>query len=196
MSAIAYRYAEGNLLEERNTYFYTPFQGKAFLAAWRNQREGVRSSLPPPEKPQTTVSGDDFIDGDRIDSKKLLIRLYAQFEKDDYSNRPEDYTLLNQLVQRFEVSKRIHEVYDTDLHAVDKDSYHNLELYLLFGEVMEAAYNKTNQISYLNALLKCVDILSAYFDKIDKNLRGRMAQLVVTEQNHITSLAQLRGVDI
>jgi methionyl-tRNA formyltransferase len=36
-----YPYASGDLLEKRNTYFYTPYAGADFLLAWRLQREAA-----------------------------------------------------------------------------------------------------------------------------------------------------------
>ena len=43
----SYPYAVGDRLEDRNTYFYTPFCGREFLTAWRRHREDARRSLVP-----------------------------------------------------------------------------------------------------------------------------------------------------
>ncbi len=40
-----YPYASGHLLEERNTYFYSSYHGKALLEAWQaRRREGSGTS--------------------------------------------------------------------------------------------------------------------------------------------------------
>ncbi len=45
MSREDYIYSQGNRLEDRNTYFYTQFQGEKFLHAWRAAREHAAHDL-------------------------------------------------------------------------------------------------------------------------------------------------------
>ena len=41
MESVEYEYSSGDLLEDRNTYFYTEFRGKAFFSAWQNDRDAA-----------------------------------------------------------------------------------------------------------------------------------------------------------
>ncbi len=43
--ACDYPYARGDLLHERNTYYYTPYHGRQFLDAWRAARNDVLANL-------------------------------------------------------------------------------------------------------------------------------------------------------
>ena len=44
MESVIYEYSSGDLLEDRNTYFYTLFRGKSFLSAWQEKRDALSAT--------------------------------------------------------------------------------------------------------------------------------------------------------
>ncbi|ANN69079.1 hypothetical protein [Bordetella bronchialis] len=182
---IRYQYASGDLLEERNTYFYSGFQGEAFLDAWRSQRDaflalaqrqGGGSRTPAAITPTETL----------LD--KLERALVAG--ETDGARLAE----LDRLVQRFEVTKRVHAEYNENWRPVDTDDYRALGPYVRLGEVLELAYGKVRRLQYLNALLKCLDTLTALHEKLDDAQMERVRILVRAERVHAHNLAAgLRG---
>ena len=67
---------------------------------------------------------------------------------------------LDRLVQRFEVTKKLYEEY---LPGFRKGRGHNnlIKLYWLFALVLSIYYVETNQIKYLNTLIKVCDLITS-----------------------------------
>lgn len=178
-----YPYADGDLLEQRNTYFYSRYEGRAFLAAWCRQRAGV-AALP-------AAGSSESAAGSRP-TDRLLDDL-----KGALSTRSTDTgarQILDRLVQRFEVSKRLHGEYSADWRPVDPADYHKLERYLCFGEVLELAWTAWAALPYLNALLKCLDTLTALAGRLDVGQRLRLESLIGREKMHVAALAKRLGI--
>ncbi|WP_300442316.1 hypothetical protein [Zoogloea sp.] len=179
-----YPYAVGDLLEQRNTYFYSRYEGRAFLAAWCRQRAGV-AALPgggaPDEAAARSRPTDRLLDDLRVEISARLA---------DAGGRQ----TLDRLVQRFEVSKRLHGEYSADWRPVDPADYHTLERYLCFGEVLELAWTTWAALPYLNALLKCLDTLTALAGRLDVGQRVRLESLIGREEMHVAALAKRVGL--
>jgi methionyl-tRNA formyltransferase len=178
-----YPYADGDLLEQRNTYFYSRYEGRAFLAAWCRQRAGV-AALPAEDAPEAATGSrptDRLLDDLRVDISARLI---------DTGGRQ----TLDRLVQRFEVSKRLHGEYGADWRPVDPADYHTLERYLCFGEVLELAWTTWAALPYLNALLKCLDTLTALAGRLNVGQRVRLESLIGREEMHVAALAKRVGL--
>jgi len=101
--------------------------------------------------------------------------------KDEFRQYPNPDVLqniLDQIVKRFEVSKRIHVIYTANFHPLEKENFHDLSLYVFAAEIFEKAYSCSKKLTYLNALLKCLDTLCAVSDQLlsDKNSPQQMQQ--------------------
>lgn len=178
-----YPYADGDLLEQRNTYFYSRYEGPAFLAAWCRQRAGV-AALPAADAPEAAT-------GSRPTDRLLdALRGALSARPADAGERP----TLDRLVQRFEVSKRLHGEYSADWRPVDPADYHTLERYLCFGEVLDLAWTVWAALPYLNALLKCLDTLTALAGRLDAGQRLRLESLIGREEMHVAALAKRLGL--
>jgi len=182
---VQYLYASGDLLDRPNTYFYSEYGGRAFLEAWRRQRsEEARGE----SETETTASGSEEDSAQAMGQTDLLLesvyrRLRSQGDAEEISS------VLDRLVQRFEVTKRLHGEYGPNWRPVDPRDYRRMERYVRFAEVLHLAYQSTGGLPYLNALLKVIDTLTASRPALNAQQLTRLRALIVHEQNHVNRLA-------
>lgn len=181
---ISYEYTSGNLLESPNNYFYTRFHGKAFIDTWIKQRDEALKTVPKSDTYHTVIgpSATDIL------LENLFNRLSIK------SMLADDIEILNRLVQRFEVSKRLHSQYNQAWKPTNVDDFYHLDRYVRFAEVLNLAYVMTNSLVYLNAFLKCMDTLTAVRMQLDKLQIARLNILIKKERAHIQQLALKMGV--
>jgi hypothetical protein len=180
-----YPYDEGDRLEQRNTYFFSAFHGHDFLAEWTTRRdraiaEGKAVSFQV-EQPATSKQAD-----------RWLADLHTAFNSGHAMD--EHRQLLAKLIQRFEVSKRLHGHYSDAFRPTDANDYHELPRYLSFAEVLVAAYKLDKQLQVLNALLKCVDTLCALREQLAPSCRTRLSEVIHAEGMYVRELSQSLGI--
>lgn len=176
---LSYDYARGDLLEQRNTYMYSAVGGPAFLAAWRRSRQEALASLPPlADRPPPLARG--------LGTDALLEELLAALELGGAT------PALEALLQRFEVTKRLHARYTERWRPEDPNDFRDLSRYVRFAEVLERAYERLHDLRHLNALMKCVDTLVALREGLDANYGARLARLIVAEDAHVAELERGR----
>lgn len=192
---VEYNYAEGDLLEERNTYQYTMFLGKDFLRTWLDQRNSVLEEIGSTElKPVSEVSKQKKHNNGVRDTYQLLVKILSNIENKYNENQKILFDELKMLVKRFEITKRIHSVYNENFKPIDKTKYYDLELYILFSDAIEKAYSITNDLVYLNALLKLIDTLSSQRYNLSQGSAQRLAIIIEKEKKHIIDLSKNMGV--
>lgn len=175
-----YPYAEGNLLAQPHTYFYSAFAGAAFLAAWRAQRVAAAAWFDSTAGvPESAVPGADR-------ACRLFADTMAALERHGH---PDALSVVAGLVQRFEVTKRVYGAYDEALRPVDREDFQVLPRYVVFGQLLERAYRISQRLPCLNALLKLNDILGAHRDAVPRGWRSAAAQLQRDELHHVSVLA-------
>jgi methionyl-tRNA formyltransferase len=179
---LLYPYAQGDLLESRNTYFYTPFQGRPFLKAWETQRDGILS---------THWESEPMFDSPLTDpataTDVLLDSIHAAIVADPSAG---DWPDLDHLLQRFEVTKRVHGAYNDLWRACDPADYTSLPRYLRLAEVLELAYKASGALPYLNGLLKCMDTLTALHARLHLTAKERLNELIAKERQAVLALSQ------
>jgi len=191
-----YPYASGNLLKNRNTYFYTKYKGIKFLNSWQKDRERILKNLPDkkalPIQPILFSSKEwsqKLVDGKIIKTRVLLNDLLNEI----YSKKkttPDLISWLDRLVKRFEVFKRVHEAYNSNFKATEKGNYNNLKLYIMLCALFDLAYLKTKDLTYLNVMLKCLDTLCAMHNQLDDEEKSYLAQLIKNEKRHIEKISK------
>lgn len=193
---IVYEYSSGNLLENRNTYFYTPFHGKAFLAAWRYNRQSAADGLPEPRSFDFKKETLPDEKADLIDTDSLLNHLGALFSEGE--SEPSEYqqALLNRLVMKFEVSKRIYESYTQKFQPIDKAGYKRMELYVQFAATVSLVYQRTAGLPYLNVMIKCIDTLISCRGRLRPKEAAVLADLINQEYNYIVTVAEKAEVEL
>lgn len=189
MKTIHYPFCDNDCLENRNTYFYSLYQGDTFLTVWENQRSVVLLTLPSPIPPNTDVIS-KFQEGKSVNTLLLLNFLLAVISRGE-GDEPKVTKWLDKLVKKFETVKRIHPHYDARFRAVDQEDYRVYPLYIRLAQVFEAAYNNTQDIIYLNVLLKCNDTLCSIEKFLSADEKGELAWLIQRERNHIDVMCKM-----
>jgi hypothetical protein len=181
----AYPYASGPLLEKPNTYQFAQCAGTGFLEVWRDSRRRALAALGPKQAPERVKEAGLSAVTLPCESGVLFATLRRGLARSD---GPEALELLDRLVQRFEVTKRVYGRYDADCRAVDKGDYLRLDLYVAFGVLLQEAYVKTSCLTYLNALLKLLDTVCACVAFVPGPWRGTAAWLLGREAACVAAL--------
>jgi methionyl-tRNA formyltransferase len=173
-----YTYAGKNLLYKPNNYAYSKFYGEKFITDWKESRLDVLNLLPSPIKYTEYYEHKQYLDenGNYI-TKILLENLIAQLIHDNEVRMD----FLSKLVQRFEVSKRVHDLYTSFWKPVDHTAFNSLELYLLYAEMMVLAYYKYKRLDFLNVLLKANDTLISICESFTTQAKVRLAYVIKEE---------------
>ena len=100
------------------------------------------------------------------------------------------------LLRKFEVGKRIYDQYDTKLKPADRKYYRTHEYYVRAGESFEAAYRYAGDLRALNALLKCLDTLTAHRAELNPELGARVGRLILNERRYVERVAAHLGIEI
>ncbi len=177
----SYPYATGDLVETPNTYFYSEYHGRAFVAAWRGERAARLAELPAPAPPPPAQSADPA----SRRSADLLERALGG-----------DAALREAFVKKFEIHKRVHEGYDESFRALDKSARRSLPLYLRAADLFAAAHGESGELRHLNVYLKCLDTLCAEAAALPPDLAARLAWHLQQEQTYIDALMSAREISI
>jgi hypothetical protein len=190
MSPYIYPYSHGDRLNDRNTYFYSEYHGPAFLEAWHASRSAALAALPaalPPQLPAARAG--QATEG--YNTAELLTHLLQE-----QSKQSEHQPLLDRLLQRFEVSKRLYRQYDADFKAIRDSGYDDLNLYILFAAVCVDSQKRPAAMRFLNALLKALDSLISARERLEPEQGARLAWLIEKERAWVQRLAADVGVAV
>jgi hypothetical protein len=101
------------------------------------------------------------------------------------------------LVQRFEVTKKVYELYSSGFRK-GEGLNNRVKLYWLFALVLCLYYTRSKGLKYLNTLLKVCDLLcSLQEDMVCKELPVTgLALVLATEVTSIFLLAEKKGIQI
>lgn len=195
--ATSYPFTSGNRLDDRNSYYYTPFGGPRFLRAWKVSRAQLRSMLPPAVD-AAPAAQDIKVDTAPIwPTAALCEHLFRTITDTSQWMSADDTALLDQLIRKFETTKRIHAAYRRDdFRAVDPAAYRDPVLYLRSAEIFEAAYARAGRLQGLNALLKIIDTLTGLATSFNRGDAARLARLIALERRHVGHIAARLGVSL
>jgi len=182
-----YPYSDGDRLDNRNTYFYTAYHGRPFLDAWAGSRDRALAALPAPQRSQPQALAQELL------PPYDAVVLFAQLERSLTAPTAASDALLYRLVQRFEVTKRIHRTYNARLRATDKAAFRDARLYVRFGELMAAAFEARSELPFLNALLKCLDTLQSHLGELSHQDAACMAALILRERAAVAVVSEWAG---
>lgn len=185
MSGIAaYPYAQGALLERPHSYFYSAYGGAAFVQAWRADRAACHLELA-----RTAQQTESACKGPTAD---CLRRWAEQLSTSGLSSA--ERQRIDALLRNFEAKKRLFEDYYPGFNSRDRTDFQTICLYVRFAEVLVLAYQRWHALPYLNALLKCLDILCAERGRLAVSDRARVAAMIAAEATFVAALADKLGV--
>jgi len=185
-----YPYAMGDRLNDRNSYFYSAYFGQPFFVAWRQSRKEALTTLPAPAEPIANAT--DTPDcGHGFDTAQLIARLLGA-----QPLGAEHRQLAGKLLQRFEVSKRLHQRYDDRFKPVLDSRYDDYSLYTGFAAVCLRFADETTSLPFLNGLLKCLDTLIAERDRLPPKQQAELAWLLPREAAWVAQIAAEAGVEL
>ena len=166
----AYPFADGDPLETPYRYAYV-VADEQLVAAWAGHRSAVLEALAdaPVSPPAPT-----WLD-------PLRQRVLAE--------EPESLAEVDRLLRRFEVSKRVFDRDDVGGRpAADADDRH-LPSYVGFGRLLVAAHSVSGGgLTYLNGLIKALDVLCANTEELGPADRRGLAHLLAAEHAAIAAL--------
>ncbi len=191
-----YPYAEGNLIENPNTYQYSKYHGMPFLSEWLKQRKVIKSELGAPETPPKPSGRYPFNFAPVMNTETLFEDIFQGIVSLTSQSDDELKRYLKLLVKRFEFTKRVYKNYDDQLKPVDKNDYKEIKHYLRLAEIMATAYANNKDLTYLNALLKLDDILIAHRAELMNDQASRMSWVIEREIEHVTDRAKECGVNL
>jgi hypothetical protein len=189
MSDIDYPYSQGDRLEERNTYFYSQYHGAAFVPAWRASRQMALTHLPAARAVPLPAAAE------RSEHPAATAALLADLLH-AAADAPDKRRLAERLLQRFEVSKRLHRRYDADFKAIADSGYDDLDLYLQFAALCLHQAEQPGALPFLNGLLKVVDSLVSIHPRLSPAQGAQLAWLIAAEQNWVVRLAAQANVEL
>lgn len=171
-----YPYGSGDLLNDRNVYSYSLYHGAPFLKAWAKQRSLAT---------EASRFGRDL---DLADTPTLLRIRSVRDQLDAAQRNDSAWQVLDRLLQRFEVTKRVHHDYADTWRAVDKTQFHAMPAYIELAETFVWAFQQTGQLTYLNVLLKMMDTLSSVVGDLPDAFGKRVGMAFQQEARFVEDL--------
>ena len=182
-----YEYTSTDRLIAPHKYMYTAYAGHEFIKAYFDDRlknlerfsslrvskemDGIdeiicEASFEILFKGALSIHGIDklqlknyssFKTGGEIHTPKLLVFLIFHLLSDSTDTKIKEW--VDFLIQRFEVTKKLFEVYHSEKFRNGKGDYKIVRLYWLFSVLLTLAYSQTNNLKYLSTLLKTNDLI-------------------------------------
>lgn len=181
-----YQYSERNLLENKQKYQMTPFEGKEFLTAYERTRKILMKQK---------CDENEFLDIIeslyKINHKEKSdddTKFYSEYEflsiiiKGKNNLKKEDETTIEKFVKIFEVKKRIFDTYLINLERNYSDNYTNLRNYILFAIICLKKYETTDNLKFLNSVLKLNDIICSASGLISNENDLKLFQYVIEKE--------------
>jgi len=181
-----YKYTDKNLLDNPESYFYSKFDGKLFLESFfikRNEKllefrdlVGYDYNL---EDLKTEIISKIKHNNNFQKSNLNFNTFNFLFKKLDEKKIDESDLIFNRIIQKFEISKKINDLYSLDgLKPIGNNK--NIEIYILFGICLIQFYQFTKKLKYLNSILKLSDILCSIQN--DKSLLFSLGSVFIIEK--------------
>ncbi len=168
----------------------TPFHGIDFLKAYKDSRESNLDLLK--EKNSLVCEFSDIlaltsfkvesqfsnkIGNENINTEKLLYFLFTEFIKD----KKKYNKILDILIKKFEIKKRIFEFYDSEFKESKKE-YSNLKNYILLSLICLLKFDKTQNLKFLNTSLKLNDTISSQIKKLISPKYTKLYSFVIKKE--------------
>ena len=204
MKNYVYPYYNGDLLKNPQTYQMTPYGGENFLRSYQKHRQDfinniTKNKVFQPIKEIITALNlkvyEDYIKNynlEIIDSTKLLysILFYLKTKKEI----PTINNLINNVIKKFEIKKRIYSTYDKKFKETSSN-FSNLRNYLLLSLICLVKYEETFNLKFLNTLLKINDIICSKEELLSDDIPLSI-YVLENELTHVINLCNEKKVPL
>ncbi|HEY3432206.1 MAG TPA: hypothetical protein VGK09_06625 [Rhodocyclaceae bacterium] len=216
-----YSYTYDNQLERPCSYMYSVFGGAAFLAAYRQSRLAMIAALPSVQAQDESAQDQQLLARWRGQLERLAVGApvadlpqarggdLARFDLTQTVSTEEllDAMLeclpgqerwsfwLARLVQRFEVTKKLYQLYPPGFRK-GEGGYENLAHYRKLALLLTHGFAESGSLVYLNALLKVNDLMFSALEPMrwSRSAMELLALLANAELRFVARLGTERGV--
>jgi hypothetical protein len=192
MDTINYPYAEGELLENPQSYSYSGYFAEAFIDAWLINRETQLSILPLSQAPLQS-NGEALCCSDTM---ALLHAICEELRQPQVLVHSDSMDWLRRLLKKFEVTKRVYSAYelDTPHRPMAESVYTRLEIYIKLAECFILAFNKGAGFQYLNGFIKIQDSIISQLNKLSHTSKTNLTWLIQQEVKTFRQLMTSKGL--
>lgn len=169
-----YIYSKGDLLETSQKYQLSPFHGSDFLNSYKIERESILNKLDTKIARKIILSEliKILLPPENIISEKQITKFVTETLLITFLNKlqltPSDKTILSKLLKSFEIKKKIFTEYNFNQNTFSTD-YKNLRNYILFSLLCSKEFKESQNLKFLNTVLKLNDIISSKINHISNN---------------------------
>ena len=193
-----YSYCDKDLLEFPEKYQMSTFSGIEFIHSYSNLRNNVLLKLNvDKDKSFEAAVIENFVNSkisiDHIHTTKFLSStLIDKIKKKSIKQNEE---IMEILLKKFEVRKKIFTEYDKQIKKITKD-YFDLKNYILLSANFIISYQQTLNLKYLNVCLKLNDLIISKLDQIHENQFKELFYFIIQmELDCIGQLSLKKGIE-
>lgn len=200
---ITYEYSNSDLLANPQNYQRSQYKGRSFLDSYKKSRHEILTILKNDHNNSVnelifnlTPNIDSYIINEFVKQEfetqillqLLLIKIIKNKEEKNY-----DY-IINKFVTKFEIKKKIYSSYNEEFKQTSTN-YSNLKNYILLSLICIKKFKITNNLKYLNVVLKLNDLISSQINSIlDKSMRSLCYSVLKNELICISNLCKIKGI--
>jgi len=185
-----YKYTKKKLFEEIERYQFTPFYGEEFLDAYKESRTNILDKIKVQKFEIERIFDSIY---EKTDGQKHSEVFVTEYEliKIIHHGFTENIKILNKIIKRFEITKKIFGKYDLmlDKNLSEKKSLRN---YILLSIICLKRFEKDRNLKFLNCSLKLNDIICSVFNDDIHNNDLYMINFVLRKELDVIEKLQMR----
>ena len=188
-----YQYDKNDLITNPQKYQKTMFLGNNFLNTYKESREKVIKKISVNEKKINFNKNKDvriILKKEKFDVEELLAAILNNKNKLDLENNK----IIDKLLKKFEIKKRICNKINNKFEEKDNE-YNNLKNYLLLLKLILIKYNETENLKFLNTVLKINDTICSQIKKLKNDSDKILLKEIIEEElDIINNICNKNGV--
>ena len=207
MTKINYSYIKTDLLKNPQKYQVSPYEVIEFIHSYKNSRKKILEILLKKNFKKQNI-GDiclqinpkitddyDFDNGfNELETEKLFSILLYFIKKN--KKQKEIIKLLDIFLKKFEIKKRIFSSYDSNFEE-NNENYSHLINYLLLVVAFIVRFETTNNLKYLNVVLKLNDTLCSQYQFLNNKFENiLLIHSLEKELLFVEDLCKQKGIEI
>jgi len=134
-------------------------------------------------------------ENDTMNSLSLLLFMQSNFRNDYNEIQKEIYNLLIIYLKKYEITKKIFSKYDLNMKKIG-ENYKDLDNYVLLSINLAIFYKNSQNLKFMNTLLKINDMLCAMREEITQKLIPLFYLSIKIELEEIGKLFNKKGMEI